>query len=195
MLSTLHGAQGFIGMKRGQAVPPVDWWLASGTIALGNVKQYVENLTVRTVKNWSGGIGTTWTISFRTNLVTLPSVWSYAFDCYAYNTRVIITYTSTNGFNNKSYYYNIGLFIPGDHTYMLVSNGSTNTMQAYRDAVAISGPKNASYTHIERTSAWGGLYDRDTGAWPVPIKAGHIANIQLNETQRGALHASMMALT
>ena len=77
---------------------------------------------------------------------------------------------------------------------MICSSGSS--MQAYRDNSAI-GSAIDSGVNFGGTARWRSRYADASGNWydwPVAVRAGHVANVALDATQRAALHAAMMAL-
>jgi hypothetical protein len=166
----------------------VDWWL-SGGIPAANVVEHVENPTVGQL--YAGGtLATAWSISFRTNLASVPTAAQYAFDSATGRVIIGIGFTTLpNGFFLDSWN-NITLFATGDHTYMLIQTGTS--VQAYRDNVAIgsavSNTKDLGGSTTWRSSAGGAV------PWAAAVSAGHVANIALDATQRAGLHASMMAL-
>lgn len=166
------------------------WWLAGGTIPAANIKEHVENPAI--AQAYAGGTcADAWSVSFRTNLVSLPTPDSYAFD--SATGRVIIGLNTTgpsNGFYLNTNWRNVTLFATGDHTYMLISDGTQ--AQAYRDNVAI-GAVIVGTQDIGSTTRWRS-HNNTTSTWAEALRAAHVADIALNATQRAALHAAMMAL-
>ncbi len=173
-----------------RATAASDWWLANNTIALANVAEHVENPTNGQL--YAGGtLATAWTVSLRTNIPSFSDRGN-AFD--SQTGRVIIGIAvgdGSNGFYLASWN-NIGLFATGDHTYMLVSDGAN--VQAYCDNV-VKGSPVASANDIGGTTTWRSRYAGGADSpWVYVVRAGHVANIALDSTQRAALHTSMMAL-
>jgi len=167
-----------------------DWWLAAGTIALANVLEHVENPAARQL--YAGAAATdAWSVSFRTNLADVP-VSAMAFDCQ--DGRIGTSTDGGNGLNFGAGASAISLFVDGDHSYMVVSSGSS--VQAYRDNVAI-GSAVSSTVNITAPMRWRSRFfglSENWYEWPVAIRAGHVANVALDATQRAALHAAMAAL-
>ncbi len=176
--------RGMGGLMSSGAAAALDWYLAGG-IPAANVVEHVENPTQGQAYG-GGAIAAAWTVSFRTNLASTPSS-VYAFDCQS--GRLIIGAGDSNGIYAGSWR-ELGLFTTGDHTYMIVSNGTT--IQAYRDNVATGSAVTAS-TDIGGTVKWRSSYASGAN-WPVALRAGHVANVGLDATMRAGLHASMMAL-
>lgn len=164
------------------------WWLAGGTISAAQIAEYVENPAAGQL--YAGGtLVDAWTVSLRTNLATLDVAdYELAFDAENGRFYVFIRPIQNGFFPNGNA---INLFATGDHSYMLISDGSG--VQAYRDNSAI-GAGVATPVDIGGAVRWRSRYSGDSYFWPVAIRAGHVANIALDATQRAALHASMMAL-
>lgn len=190
---------GFLGRGMGPnalggGAAAVDWWLANGTIALANVLEYVENPAARQLYAGAAATGA-WSVSFRTNLIDVlaGSASNYAFD--AQTGRVLFGLANSGGNNGVfiAAWNSNGTFANGDHSYMFVSDGSA--IQCYRDSSAV-GAAIATANNIGGAVRWRSRY-ADSGGWsdwPVAIRAGHVANVALDATQRAALHAAMMAL-
>lgn len=190
MIQPLYGTIGPVALAGGAAA--ADWWLANNTIDIANVLEYVENPAARQLYAGAAATGA-WSVSFRTNLASLV-IESIAFDTLT--GRVFAGVRNSLG-NNGVFiagWTNNSLFDTGDHSYMLVSNGSA--IQCYRDNSAISTPI-ATANNIGGTTRWRSRQDTDGISWydwPVAIRAGHVANVALDATQRAALHTAMMAL-
>ena len=179
----------------GGAAASSDWWLASGTIALANVLEHVENPAARQLYAGADATGA-WTVSFRTNLASLPvaGIQIMAFDSQTGRIGAGILIDGSNGLGVEGLPYNRGLFATGDHIYMICSSGSS--IQAYRDNSAI-GSAIDSGVNFGGTVRWRSRYIDNSGIWydwPVAFRAVHVANVALDATQRAALHAAMMAL-
>jgi hypothetical protein len=186
MLTPLYRSMTQMGMATAAAI---DWWLAGG-IPAANVVEHVENPTQG--QAYAGGtLSTAWSVSFRTNLASVPTIDSYAFD--SATGRVIIGTNGTgpqNGFYISLNWRNVVLFATGDHTYMLISDGSQ--VQAYRDSVSV-GIAIAGNMDIGGTTRWRS-HNNTSSVWAAAMRSAHVANIALDATMRAGLHASMMAL-
>ena len=174
------------------------WWLAGGAIASAQVAEHVENPANRQL--YAGAALTNaWTVSFRTNLPDLGlGTGKYALDSYdAIAGRIGIGTASGAGIENGliagGAFVNIPLFATGDHSYIVVSSGTS--IQCYRDGIAVGAPT-ASTSKIAGTTRWRSRYiiSGTWFDWPSALRAGHIANVALNAQQRTALHTAMMAL-
>ena len=172
-----------------------DWWLASGTIALANVLEYVENPAARQL--YAGAeAASAWSVSFRTSMESIPNSTIFPFDAQSGRLIVGLDYYASVLSNGVfvGAWNNLGLFAIGDHSYMIVSDGSN--IQCYRDNGAV-GSAIVSNINIGGTTRWRSRYVDLTGNWydwPVALRAGHVANVALDATQRAALHTAMMAL-
>lgn len=181
------GGVGPVALKRRSGV----WYTANGAIPLTNIAEYVVNPMAGQLY---GGVALSdaWSISFRTTLASVPAS-NFAFDSEI--GRIVLGIISgNNGYYVPAGWQNIGLFTTGDHTYMLISTGSS--VQAYRDNVAI-GAAVADGVNLQSVSIsrWRSNYSSAaSNVWPSAIVAGHIANIALDAMQRSALHMAMMAL-
>ena len=179
-------------LSQGGALPA--WYLADRTISISQIAEWVENPLRRQLYD-GGTLATAWTVSLRTNLEELAAS-KYAFDSLTGRVAIGVdaNVSTENGFLTVGAMADLDLFATGDHTYMLVSSGSS--IQAYRDNEAVGDPV-SSTNNIGGTVRWGSRYSITGGAWydwPVGIRAGHVAKIALSATQRAKLHASMMAL-
>lgn len=168
----------------------VDWWLAAGTIPLANILEYVENPAARQLYAGAGATGA-WSVSFRTNLASVPFQ-AFGFDAETGRLGVGVDPLG-NGIRDGVGWNNRTLFAIGDHSYMVISDGSN--VQCYRDNSA-AGSAVATSNNIGGTVRWRSRFADASGwyDWPVAIRAGHVANVALDATQRAALHAAMMAL-
>ena len=194
-------SSGFLGRGIGptpiarRRAASVGWWDGNATIPLANVLEYVENPAARQLYAGPSATGA-WSVSFRTNLLSAPTVGQTAFAFDAQTGRLGIGYGGAvlvEGIFITLTWYADDLIITGDHSYMIVSDGTN--IQCYRDAVAHSTAI-TNGVDIGGAVRWRSRH-ADIGSWyewPVAIRAGHVANVALNATQRAALHAAMMAL-
>ena len=180
---------GKIGPVAFCAAASSDWWLASNTIAIINVLEHVEN--PEQAQLYSGGVAAdAWSVSFRTNLeTTTTAIIIYAFDAQTGRVAIGLGTGTAGGVNTGTWSANP--FAPGDHTYFFVSDGGA--IQCYRDNSPI-GSAASSTNNIGGAVRWRSHNNGTSSVWPVAIRAGHVANVALDATQRAALHAAMMAL-
>ena len=178
------------------ATDNLDWWLALGTIDSSQVAEHVENPTQGQSIDNSVSIadGAALSVYIRTNVTTLtPAAVEAAFQTFNSASQSIYAYINTDG-NRGFVHYNTagvsefvsGVFVTGEHDYIIVSNGST--FSVYRDNVLIGTSGTGTRRGISGSNA--GSTWRRLGVifpWTPAVPYGAIYSIALSESQRSAL--------
>lgn len=184
-------------------VPAVSWWLAYDTIGTANVLEHVEYPSNSQLWTNAGSVakGSAWTIVMRSGSVGPGTT--------GFNPIAFIADTSANGaIQFNSYFDAPGLyfFSPGNlvetfgsfmssgtANYFFTTNGGTSYI--YRDNVLLetkTGTAGPIPGTASGTAAWRGLYDDNPAKyWLSDLPNAAVYNIELNATQRSALHQAI----
>lgn len=170
----------------------LDWWLALGTIDSANVLEHVESPTQGQSIDNSVQVadGSPWVLFIRTSVTTLtPSPDEMAFTLYDMSNA---TYSQGKLSTTQNYVVFAGagvngVFLTGEQSYFVVTNGTTGTVYRNADLTGVAYPPaprgiDGSQAGSVWRSAPGG-----TTPWTPELLYAAIYDFELSAAQRAAL--------
>ena len=171
------------------------WWIALGTIAIGNVLEYVESPAQHQAWSLSSGVndGEPWTVAYVTDIVDITPAsdeWAWYGNNAALDEHS--QYLRTDGVGLVEINGNpspiSGSSQAGEHTYFVVSSGATATV--YCDNVSLGVFSSGSVRGLQDSgSSWRGASGGNP--WTPELTKAAVYGIELTPTQRTALHATL----